>query len=118
MSEHLPPDAGWPSPAPPPPPSGWGPPPAPPPPPSSGWGPPPPPPSGWGQPQPYAYAGWTPPAQPGVVPLRPLGLGELFDGAVRTMRQNPRVMFGMSAVVMALGGLLSVAGLLIAGRGL
>src|SRR3954451_24630069 len=116
MSEHLPPDAGWPSPAPPPPPSGWGPPPPPPPPPSSGWGPPPPPPPAWGQPQPYAYTAWTPPAQPGVVPLRPLGLGELFDGAVRTMRQNPRVMFGVSAAVMAIGGVLSSLGLLFGGQ--
>jgi membrane-anchored glycerophosphoryl diester phosphodiesterase (GDPDase) len=47
-----------------------------------------------------------------VVPLRPLGLGELFDGAVRTMRQNPRVMFGVSAAVMAIGGVLSSLGLL------
>jgi membrane-anchored glycerophosphoryl diester phosphodiesterase (GDPDase) len=50
------------------------------------------------------------------VPLRPLGLGELFDGAVRTMRQNPRVMFGVSAAVMAIGGVLSSVGLLFGAR--
>jgi hypothetical protein len=50
------------------------------------------------------------------VPLRPLGLGELFDGAVRTMRQNPRVMFGVSAAVMAIGGLLSSLGLVLGAR--
>src|SRR3954471_436791 len=100
MSDHLPPEGGWPAPAPPPPPAGWG---APPPPPA-GWGQPPPPPAGWGPPPapgwgtgpPSGYGSWTPPVQPGVVPLRPLGLGELFDGAVQTMRQNPRVMFGVS----------------------
>lgn len=35
------------------------------------------------------------------MPLRPLGLGELLDGSVQTMRHNPRVMFGLSALVMA-----------------
>lgn len=106
MTDHLPPDAGWQAPAPPPA-SGWG---APPPPPPPGWGVPSP--AGWGPP-PSAPSGWTPPAQPGVVPLRPLGLGELFDGAVRTMRQNPRVMFGVSAVVMAVTAVLSLLILLL-----
>ncbi len=52
---------------------------------------------------------WVPPAKPGVVPLRPLGLGELLDGAVQTLRQNPRVMIGLSAVVMAVIGVVSTA---------
>ena len=88
----------------------------------SGWGQPPAP-AGWGQPawaaprhSPVAQpgspvaapapqdapppGGWRPPAlQPGIVPLRPLGLGEILDGAVRAIRDNPRVMFGLSAVV-------------------
>jgi membrane-anchored glycerophosphoryl diester phosphodiesterase (GDPDase) len=51
-----------------------------------------------------------------VVPLRPLGLGELFDGAVRTMRQNPRVMFGVSAVLMAVTAVLSLVVLLLGVR--
>jgi hypothetical protein len=34
-----------------------------------------------------------------VVPLRPLTLGEILDGAVQTIRQNPKVMLGLSAVV-------------------
>lgn len=58
--------------------------------------------------------GWAGPPRPGVVPLRPLGLGELLDGAVRTMRHNPRVMFGLSALVMGVAVLLST-GLLLAG---
>jgi hypothetical protein len=33
------------------------------------------------------------------VPLRPLGLGEILDGAVQTIRQNPKVMLGLSAIV-------------------
>lgn len=94
---------------------GWGEPPAP-----SAWGAPaspppghpvpPPPPPAWGQPA--APPGWggTPPGapapawhmpamQPGIIPLRPLGLGEILDGAVRAVRANPAVMFGLSAVV-------------------
>jgi len=40
-----------------------------------------------------------PALQPGIIPLRPLGLGEILDGAVRAVRANPTVMFGLSAVV-------------------
>ena len=64
----------------------------------------------YGQPQygqaPGAPVGYGPPAgyrpapvQRGIVPLRPLGLGEIYDGAFRSVRSNPRVMFGVSAVV-------------------
>lgn len=42
-----------------------------------------------------------------MVPLRPLGLGDLLDGAVQTMRQNPRVMLGLSAAVMAVTAVIS-----------
>lgn len=75
--------------------------------------PPPPPPSGWGQQPPGGYGGWTPAAppppgvswrppalQPGIIPLRPLGMGEIYDGAFRAVRANPRVMFGLAALVM------------------
>jgi Membrane domain of glycerophosphoryl diester phosphodiesterase len=80
------------------------------PPPSYGAAPPPSygaaPPPAWGQPvpqfgygQPPAY-GYPPPSpKPGVVPLRPLTLGEILDGAVQTIRQNPKVMLGLSALV-------------------
>lgn len=49
-----------------------------------------------------------PPLQPGIVPLRPLGLGEIFDGSFRAIRHNPRVMLGLPAVVVAIGSLVSV----------
>jgi hypothetical protein len=71
-----------------------------------GWGPAP----GYGGPgygQPglppgYGVPAWRPPAvQPGIVPLRPLGLGEILDGSFRAIRANPRVMFGLSAAVVA-----------------
>lgn len=55
---------------------------------------------GWGSQQ------WSPPPppapQPGVVPLRPLGVGEILDGAVTTTRRYWRTVLGISAAV-ALG---------------
>lgn len=54
-------------------------------------------PSGWGN-----APGWSwnvPDVKPGVVPLRPLAVGEILDGAVTTIRRNPRVMLGLSAGV-------------------
>uniref|UniRef100_UPI00196B5F98 glycerophosphoryl diester phosphodiesterase membrane domain-containing protein n=1 Tax=Cellulomonas endophytica TaxID=2494735 RepID=UPI00196B5F98 len=87
--------------------------------PAAGWGAPP----GWGSPvttspsggpapvppapggAPGGWAGygspaWAPaPLQPGIVPLRPLSLGEVLDGAFRAVRANPAVMFGLSALV-------------------
>ncbi|MFF8596016.1 glycerophosphoryl diester phosphodiesterase membrane domain-containing protein [Streptomyces sp. NPDC015220] len=94
----------------------------PPPPPGSGWGAPPPAggthgghrPPGPGGPGGYrgpgyggpAYGGWgggwggpPPAAKPGVIPLRPLGLGEILDGAVSTMRTHWRTVLGVSLVV-------------------
>jgi len=51
---------------------------------------------------------WRPPAlQPGIIPLRPLGLGEILDGGVRAIRANPTVMFGLSAAVVTVGVTLS-----------
>ncbi len=37
--------------------------------------------------------------RPGIVPLRPLALGELLDGAFQYIRAHPRVVLGISAVV-------------------
>ncbi|GLZ43962.1 hypothetical protein Acsp06_01470 [Actinomycetospora sp. NBRC 106375] len=37
--------------------------------------------------------------KPGIVPLRPLGLGEILDGALGYIRAHPRVVLGTSAVV-------------------
>jgi hypothetical protein len=47
-----------------------------------------------------AWQGWgAPVVTPGVVPLRPLTVGELLDGAVKVVRRYPRPTLGMSAVV-------------------
>ncbi len=64
----------------------------------------------YGQPAygPPGAAPWRPVEQRGIVPLRPLGLGEIYDGAFRAVRSNPRVMFGVSAVVVAVAVVVQV----------
>src|SRR5450759_3363069 len=60
---------------------------------------------GWGGAQPGwgGQPGWgqrrTEP-KPGVIPLRPLGLSELLDGAIAIVRTYPKVTLGLSAIVM------------------
>ncbi|MGC9500519.1 glycerophosphoryl diester phosphodiesterase membrane domain-containing protein [Streptomyces sp. WG7] len=54
-----------------------------------GWG------SGWGG----GWGGPPPAAKPGVIPLRPLGVGEILDGAVSTMRAYWRTVLGISLTV-------------------
>ena len=39
--------------------------------------------------------------KPGIVALRPLQLGDILDGAVRSVRFNPKSMVGLSAIVLA-----------------
>ncbi len=42
----------------------------------------------------------------GIIPLRPLGFGEFFDGAFRAIQHNPQVMFGLSLLVALLTAIL------------
>ncbi|MFF7183632.1 hypothetical protein ACFZAR_00030 [Streptomyces sp. NPDC008222] len=100
QSPPLPPGAGWGggSPAGP----GYGPPPgygAP----GGGWGGPGRGPGGWG-------GAWGPPpaAKPGVIPLRPLGVGEILDGAVSTMRTHWRAVLGISLGVSVLTEIVTI----------
>ncbi|KIF74690.1 membrane protein [Streptomyces sp. 150FB] len=53
---------------------------------------------GWGG---QRGPGWGPPpaAKPGVIPLRPLGIGEILDGAVSTMRAHWRTVLGVTVSV-------------------
>ncbi|MEP7192604.1 MAG: hypothetical protein ABI903_07040 [Actinomycetota bacterium] len=39
--------------------------------------------------------------KPGIVPLRPLQLGDILDGAVKAIRFNPKSMVGLSVIVLA-----------------
>jgi hypothetical protein len=78
-----------------------------------GYGPPP----GYGQPGQPSWgqqAPWGPPPpapKPGIVPLRPLGVGELLDGALSLIRSNPRTVLGLAAVISAVSALLQTVGL-------
>ena len=99
----------------------------------AGWSPPGstpsghPPPPGWGehQPPPYAssgggYSPYLPPppeVKPGVVPLRPLGFGEILDGSVTYIRRSPKVTLGLSAIVNTVAqGLILALTLVFAGQ--
>ena len=62
---------------------------------------------GYGAPPPAARGAGPRAPRPGIVPLRPLGLGEIYDGAFRAIRTNPGTMIGISAIVIAVTTLLS-----------
>lgn len=74
----------------------------------NGWGDVPQVPS-YGAPGPQTYGQYGAPqqnpmytvAQPGIIPLRPLTMGEIYDGAFKAIRANPAVMFGLAAIVVA-----------------
>ncbi|MBB6421222.1 proline-rich domain-containing protein [Streptomyces sp. AK010] len=61
-------------------------------------------PGGWGG----GWGGPPPAAKPGVIPLRPLGVGEVLDGAVSTMRTYWRTVLGISLTVAVLTVLIVV----------
>ena len=51
---------------------------------------------------------WAP--KPGIIPLRPLTLTDLFSGSFSALRKNPSVLFGFTIIVMIVVALLSLAG--------
>ena len=64
--------------------------------PGAGYGPPP--------------GGWAPPPRapkPGVIPLRPIGVGEILDGAFTSIRRNPKATLGIAAVVLTISGIIT-----------
>ncbi|SER85033.1 hypothetical protein SAMN05216188_116114 [Lentzea xinjiangensis] len=71
-----------------------------------GWSSPDQPPNQPQQPPPGYHAppppGAQPSIKPGVIPLRPLAVGEIVDGAIATMRRYPKLIIGAAAVVAAL----------------
>ncbi|WP_030908796.1 DUF7544 domain-containing protein [Streptomyces sp. NRRL F-5126] len=84
-------------------------------PPPAQWSPPPTPPrtvpaqpgprpaTGWGAPGPGGGPAWGRPTapKPGVIPLRPLGIGELLDGSVSVLRTHWRTVLGVTVTVAA-----------------
>jgi hypothetical protein len=75
---------------------------------NSGYGPPGSGQSAYGQPpsgQRPRYGEAAP--KPGVIPLRPLGVGEILDGAFASIRRNPKAILGLAAVVMTMSAVIS-----------
>lgn len=68
------------------------------------WGATPQPDAAWQGTQTQGGTAWTV-AQPGIIPLRPLTVGELFNGAFQAVRVNPQTMFGFAFAIMAVVGL-------------
>ena len=64
-----------------------------------GYGPPPPPGPG------PRYGDSAP--KPGVIPLRPLGLGEILDGSFATIRRNPKATLGIAAIIMTISAVIT-----------
>ena len=62
----------------------------------------------YGAPGQYGGFGAPPAPKPGVVPLRPLGLAEILDGTITTMRRYPRPTFALSAAVAVVTGLVAL----------
>ncbi len=42
-----------------------------------------------------------------MIPLRPLGVGEILDGAFASIRRNPKAVLGLAAVVMTISAVIS-----------
>jgi hypothetical protein len=85
-------------------------------PPGTGYGVPPgaaPPGTGYGQPGYGApRGGWAPSPQapkPGVIPLRPVAVGEILDGAFTSIRRNPKATLGIAAVVLTISAIITTS---------
>ncbi|GFG74123.1 hypothetical protein MBOT_14880 [Mycobacterium botniense] len=74
--------------------------------PLAGYGPP----TGYGAPAGYAAQLQPPPAvvKPGIIPLRPLSLSDIFNGAVSYIRANPKPTLGLTAIVVVLMQLIAL----------
>lgn len=86
-------------------------------PPPGQWSPPTGPGRAPGPPQPgwdggrHHNGGWGRPpaaAKPGVIPLRPLGIGEILDGAVSTLRAHWRTVLGVTITVSVVSQVCSI----------
>lgn len=79
--------------------------------------------AGWGGGAPYGgapyggppgWGGWVPPPKPGVIPLAPLKLGDVLNGAFSTMGKYWKQLFGMGAALYGGAALLMAAAVAIA----
>jgi hypothetical protein len=83
--------------------------------PQQGYPPPGYPPPGYAPPG-YPQQGYPPPGypsgppvlKPGVIPLRPLSLSDIFNGAVSYIRMNPKATLGLTAVVVVVAQIVAL----------
>jgi hypothetical protein len=61
-----------------------------------------------GEPMPSAPSSWQA-LKPGVIPLRPLRVGDILEGAIATMRRYPQFMLGVAFVVVTVTQLIALA---------
>nr|WP_255525247.1 hypothetical protein [Mycolicibacterium sp. BK634] len=80
--------------------------------PPPGYGPPGYPPPGYGPPG-YPPPGYPPPMpmapKPGIIPLRPLSLSDIFNGGVGYIRANPKATLGLTTVVVVITQMIALA---------
>jgi glycerophosphoryl diester phosphodiesterase family protein len=58
----------------------------------------------------YVPPGYRPPGpEPGGIPLRPMGVGEILSGAFTSIRRNPVATLGLSAILLTVYGVASTA---------
>jgi len=79
--------------------------------PPPGYAPPGYPPPGYGPPgypQPWYPQGPPPALKPGVIPLRPLSLSDIFNGAIAYVRMNPKATLGLTTVVVVISQLIAL----------
>jgi hypothetical protein len=58
---------------------------------------------------PGAQPGWAPPPKPGLIPLRPLTVGDIFGAAFRVFRRNPRTTLGTALLFQVLSLVITTA---------
>ena len=66
-------------------------------------------PPGYGQYPGYGQGYQPPGPEPGGIPLRPLGVGEILSGAFTSIRQNPAATLGLSAILLTVYGVATTA---------
>ncbi|MGB0969895.1 MAG: hypothetical protein ACPGVG_02880 [Mycobacterium sp.] len=76
--------------------------------PPAGYGPPGYPPPGFPGYPPQGNGTLPPAIKPGVVPLRPLSLSDMFNGAVAYIRANPKATLGLATIVVVATQLLTL----------
>ncbi|GLX98486.1 hypothetical protein [Herbidospora sp. NBRC 101105] len=80
-------------------------------PPPGGYPPPPPPPPGGHYGGGHYGGGYygAPVLKPGIIPLRPLQMSDMYNGAVSFIRANPKATLGLSALVVTVAEIITLA---------